>query len=180
MTKTQNKKIADYINTKINILDVMRYYGFEPRQDTGDRFKMKCPFHNEDTASFLVYPSNSYYCFGCSKGGGVVSFIMAHEKKSFDEVVGMFKGDVDVESNKFFTESIIKKVNKDSFDFEKYKKDSQYQLGIYLRDMLYAKPDRRSMIDGLYKEMDVFFDNSSIQDGKYVDEFVDSVIERAA
>ena len=25
-----------------------------------------CPFHNEKTPSFVVYP-NSYFCFGCKK-----------------------------------------------------------------------------------------------------------------
>ena len=28
-----------------------------------------CPFHNEKTPSFVVYPENgSFYCFGCNTG----------------------------------------------------------------------------------------------------------------
>ena len=35
-----------------------------------------CPFHNEKTPSFTVYPENgSYYCFGCGAGGDVITFI---------------------------------------------------------------------------------------------------------
>ncbi len=35
-----------------------------------------CPFHNEKTPSFTVYPdTQSYYCFGCGNGGDVVTFI---------------------------------------------------------------------------------------------------------
>ena len=34
-----------------------------------------CPFHNEKTPSFTVYPeTQSYYCFGCGNGGDVSTF----------------------------------------------------------------------------------------------------------
>lgn len=47
-----------------------------------------CPFHNEKTASFTVYPENgSYYCFGCSAGGDVVTFIRQAENLDYMEAV---------------------------------------------------------------------------------------------
>ena len=47
-----------------------------------------CPFHNEKTPSFSVRPErNSFYCFGCGKGGGVVNFIMAAENLSYPDAV---------------------------------------------------------------------------------------------
>ena len=47
-----------------------------------------CPFHNEKTASFTVYPENgSYYCFGCSAGGDVVTFIRQAENLDYIEAV---------------------------------------------------------------------------------------------
>ena len=34
-----------------------------------------CPFHNEKTPSFTVYPeTQSYYCFGCGASGDVIDF----------------------------------------------------------------------------------------------------------
>ena len=36
-----------------------------------------CPFHNEKTPSFTIWPEKgSYYCFGCGAGGDVITFIM--------------------------------------------------------------------------------------------------------
>ena len=32
-----------------------------------------CPLHNEDTPSFKVYGTQSFYCFGCGTGGDVIT-----------------------------------------------------------------------------------------------------------
>ena len=35
-----------------------------------------CPFHNEKTPSFKIYPgTDGFYCFGCGEGGDVVTFV---------------------------------------------------------------------------------------------------------
>ena len=47
-----------------------------------------CPFHNEKTPSFTVYPdNNSYYCFGCGAGGSVIEFVRNIEHLDFYEAV---------------------------------------------------------------------------------------------
>ncbi len=47
-----------------------------------------CPFHGEKTASFSVNAGKQiYYCFGCHKGGNVVSFIMEIENLSYPDAV---------------------------------------------------------------------------------------------
>ena len=49
-----------------------------------------CPFHNEKTGSFTVSPSKGIYkCFGCSKAGGPVQFIMEIEQCSYIEAIRM-------------------------------------------------------------------------------------------
>ncbi len=47
-----------------------------------------CPFHNENTPSFTVYPeSNSFYCFGCGAGGDVITFVRRMENLDYIEAV---------------------------------------------------------------------------------------------
>lgn len=47
-----------------------------------------CPFHREKTPSFTVSPDKQmFYCFGCSEGGNVFSFLMKLNHLSFPEAV---------------------------------------------------------------------------------------------
>ena len=47
-----------------------------------------CPFHNEKTPSFTVYPENgSFYCFGCGVGGDVFSFTRLVENLDYIDAV---------------------------------------------------------------------------------------------
>jgi DNA primase len=54
----------------------------------GAGYIANCPFHSEKTPSFHVTPSKGIFkCFGCGKGGNVVSFLQDHEKLSFPEAI---------------------------------------------------------------------------------------------
>ena len=47
-----------------------------------------CPFHNEKTPSFTVYPdTQSFYCFGCGAGGEIISFVRRIENIDYIEAV---------------------------------------------------------------------------------------------
>jgi DNA primase len=54
------------------------------RRSSGSRYMGRCPFHEERTPSFSVNPVEKlYYCFGCGKGGDVVSFVRETENLDF-------------------------------------------------------------------------------------------------
>lgn len=54
----------------------------------GKNLKGLCPFHNEKTPSFTVYPENgSFYCFGCGVGGDIFTFTRLIENLDYVEAV---------------------------------------------------------------------------------------------
>lgn len=49
-----------------------------------DRFTGRCPFHEDHSPSFVVYPATgTYHCFGCGAHGDVISFIRNVEHLGF-------------------------------------------------------------------------------------------------
>lgn len=55
-----------------------------PLKRAGNTFRALCPFHKEKTPSFHVNPRRqSFYCFGCHKGGDVFTFIREYEGLDF-------------------------------------------------------------------------------------------------
>ena len=61
---------------------------YVPLKRRGKNLVGLCPFHNEKTPSFTVYPeTQSYYCFGCGAGGEAVNFICDVEHLDFTEAV---------------------------------------------------------------------------------------------
>ena len=52
-----------------------------------------CPFHNEKTPSFVVYPdTQSFYCFGCGAAGDVINFVRKYNNLGYVEAVKQLAG----------------------------------------------------------------------------------------
>ena len=68
------QKFLDELRAKISIVDVVGDKVKLVRK--GREYQACCPFHNEKTPSFVVYPeSQSFYCFGCGAGGDIITFV---------------------------------------------------------------------------------------------------------
>ncbi|MDE3091189.1 MAG: DNA primase, partial [Chloroflexota bacterium] len=79
--------VVDDVKQKIDIVDVIGQY--VTLKKAGRNFKALCPFHNEKTPSFVVFPDQgTWHCFGsCSTGGDVFTFLMKRENIDFGEVL---------------------------------------------------------------------------------------------
>jgi DNA primase len=70
------------VKTAADILDVVGLR--TPLRKAGARYVGRCPFHEERTPSFSVNAVDKlYYCFGCGKGGDVISFVQETENLDF-------------------------------------------------------------------------------------------------
>ena len=80
------------IKAKIDIVDeigqVVRL------QKSGKSLKGLCPFHNERTPSFYVFPeSQTFRCFGCNEGGDVFSFVQKQQGLEFRDTLVLSRGE---------------------------------------------------------------------------------------
>jgi len=77
---------AEEIKAKLDIVEVIREY--IQVKATGANFQALCPFHREKTPSFVISPDKQiWHCFGCGKGGDVLSFVQEIEGLSFPDTL---------------------------------------------------------------------------------------------
>ena len=78
---------VDDIKSRLDILEVVSNH--IPLQRSGKSYKANCPFHQEKTPSFFVFPDRqSWRCFGaCATGGDVFSFVMKTQNLEFAETL---------------------------------------------------------------------------------------------
>ena len=81
------EKFISELVERSDIVDVVSGYVRLSKRSGANLFGL-CPFHSEKTPSFSVNRDKQiYHCFGCGKGGGVVSFVMEIENLSYPEAV---------------------------------------------------------------------------------------------
>ena len=76
----------DQIKERIDIVELVGRK-VQLRQ-AGRNFKGLCPFHNERTPSFVVFPDGQrYHCFGCGKSGDIFTWLMDTENVDFKDAL---------------------------------------------------------------------------------------------
>ena len=107
-----NSDLVKEVKNNINIVELVS----ESTNLTGNRNALKglCPFHNEKTPSFVVYPEKqTWRCFGaCASGGDIFNFIMNSENINFPQALSIAADKAGIKLNynseiKRDTESVI-------------------------------------------------------------------------
>jgi DNA primase catalytic core len=76
-------EISD-IKANLSITTVLSNYNLHPDKHN----KICCPFHEEKTPSFTIYPkTNTFHCFGCGMSGDCIELIQLKENLSKHEAI---------------------------------------------------------------------------------------------
>lgn len=79
---------VDEVKQRLDIVTIVE--GYVGLAKSGRYFKACCPFHEEKTPSFFVFPDRqTWKCFGCGAGGDLVSFVMRKEALDFGQALKM-------------------------------------------------------------------------------------------
>lgn len=82
MQKRIPEHVIENVRKSNDVVDVIGEYVQLKKQ--GRNFFGLCPFHDENTPSFSVTQEKQiFHCFGCKKGGNVITFLMELEGYSF-------------------------------------------------------------------------------------------------
>ena len=80
------QELFDQVVSRSDIVDVISDY--VQLTKAGKNYKGLCPFHGENTPSFVVSPDKGIYkCFGCGEGGNVISFVSQLEAISYPQAI---------------------------------------------------------------------------------------------
>ena len=78
--------LIETIKAKVNVVDEIEQTVVLHK--SGKSLKGLCPFHNERTPSFYVFPqTQTWRCFGCNEGGDVFSFVQKQQNLEFRETL---------------------------------------------------------------------------------------------
>ena len=80
------QEFIEEIRRRLDIVELVSQY--VPLKKQGRNYVGLCPFHSEDTPSFIVSPDKQIcHCFGCHAGGNAINFLMKIENLTFPEAI---------------------------------------------------------------------------------------------
>jgi DNA primase len=136
---------------KKTILEVIEELtGQQAVQYSNELKAIKCPFHDDQKPSLVIYVhSSSYFCFPCSFGGDVYNFYSKFKGCSFRQAKEALDGDTNVlEEITMTLDGLNVKDEKD------YKDELNFAVSKYCRDLMYKKPEVVNNVMEFLKDLD--------------------------
>lgn len=108
----------EIIDTILDCTDIVQVIAQHVQlKKSGIRYVGCCPFHQEKTPSFYVFPhTGTFKCFGCGEGGDAIHFIEKAENKTFVEAVRTLaqKANVQIEEQEESVEEKQKRMHREA------------------------------------------------------------------
>jgi DNA primase catalytic core len=80
------------LKSQVDLAALVRSKGIELKPHGSKDLIGSCPFHEEDTPSFVVTPNkNLFHCMGCGAAGSVIDFAMKYDGVSFRHAALLLK-----------------------------------------------------------------------------------------
>lgn len=120
------EELINEVKDKNDIVDVISQY--IQVKSVGSSNKALCPFHSENTPSFVINREKQIYkCFGCGEGGDVVRFIMKIENLDFIDSVKLLAERANIEIvNTQSSEELKKQIKEKNLYYEINRKAGLY------------------------------------------------------
>ena len=82
-----SREQIDAIKSRIDLAALVTERGIELERKGRNLFAL-CPFHSENTPSFVVTPHRGlFHCFGCGAAGDAIGFVVRFDRVSFPDAV---------------------------------------------------------------------------------------------
>ena len=117
--------LKDEIKNRLDIINIIGRY--VDLKKSGSNYKANCPFHSENTPSFMVSQELQIFkCFGCGRSGDIFTFLMEMEGIEFKDALIQLAQETDIDISKYSfknnqsTHSIYYEINETAQKFFSY------------------------------------------------------------
>jgi len=131
----------DAVKQNVSLLRLAEAQGHELKKE-GKDYVMCCPFHEEETASMKITPSNNlFHCFGCDEGGSVIDWVMKTQGVSFRHAVEILRTDSSLAAEPLNTKTTTVRKLASPLSEDADKQTALQQVIAYYHDTLKQSPE---------------------------------------
>ena len=95
MIATQERIDLKALKQSVDLLALVRSRGHEPIRHGSGKWKINCPFHDDQEASLVITPEkNLWHCMGCDKGGSPIDFIKESDHLTTGQAIRALAADL--------------------------------------------------------------------------------------